>query len=144
MPGAIELIARGVLTREGCLLLCRSLTRGHAYLPGGHVEFAEPAKVALAREMQEELGTTVEVGEFLGAVEHAFRDQDGAHAELNLLFRLRGEIREPRAREPDIAFFWAPLAELGSSGLLPRALANLLPRWLEDPSPSRFATSTDA
>ena len=143
-PGTIEVIARGVLTRGDRVLLCRSLLRGYVYLPGGHVEFGEPARAALVREVEEELGVSLKAGEFLGLLEHAFRDAGGAHAELNILFRLHGEVGTLRSREPEIAFFWAPLSELGSLPLLPQALVSLLPRWLEDPSSSRFASSAAA
>jgi 8-oxo-dGTP diphosphatase len=140
----IEVIARGILTRANRVLLCRSLFGGYVYLPGGHVEFGEPARAALVREVEEELGASLEAGEFLGLLEHVFRDAGGAHAELNVLFRLCGEVGDLRSREQEIAFLWAPLSELGSLPLLPQALVSLLPRWLEDPSSNRFASSVAA
>jgi 8-oxo-dGTP pyrophosphatase MutT (NUDIX family) len=68
----IEVIVRGVLVDGGALLLCRNRKRGHVFLPGGHVEFGEPARVALEREIQEELGLAVHVGDFLGLSEARF------------------------------------------------------------------------
>jgi len=53
----IEIIARGVCVKGGKLLLCHSKGAPNTYLPGGHVEFCEDAKVALAREVVEERGS---------------------------------------------------------------------------------------
>jgi 8-oxo-dGTP diphosphatase len=141
---AIEVIARGVLVHDERVLLCRSLAQGHAYLPGGHVEFGESIAEALVREIKEELGAAVEVGGFLGLLEYTFHDGKERHAELNILLRVRGEISDLRSREPEIEFFWQPLAELRSIRFLPRPLVALLPRWLSDRDPSRFASHLDA
>src|SRR5262249_814619 len=46
-PDAIEVIARGLLRDRSQILVCQSLKHGYCYLPGGHVEFGEPAAVAL-------------------------------------------------------------------------------------------------
>ena len=60
-----EFIARGVLVQDGRVLLCQNLKHGYTYLPGGHIEFAEPGQEALKREMLEECGQSVEVGRLL-------------------------------------------------------------------------------
>lgn len=144
MPGTIEVLARGVLVHSDQILLCRSLTQRHAYLPGGHVEFGESIRDALVREIEEEIGVTVETGEFLGLLEHTFHDGKERHAELNVLFRIRGEATDLRSREPQIDFVWQPLSQLGSITFLPKALVELLPQWLLDPRSRRFASARDA
>jgi 8-oxo-dGTP diphosphatase len=109
----IEVIARGLLLRDGQALLCRSVRDGYLYLPGGHVEFDEPAAVALARELVEECGLSVRVGPLLLVTEERF-DHKRRHHEINLVFHVepaRGPAPETvTSREPDIAFEWVPLA----------------------------------
>ena len=143
MTRAIEVLARGVQVQDDRILLCRSLTQGHLYLPGGHVESGESIREALEREIEEELGAEVEVGQFLGLLEYSFHDGKEKHAELSVLFAIRG-VGALRSREREIEFVWQRLSELNSLPLLPKPLVELLPRWLDDPRAERFASRLDA
>jgi 8-oxo-dGTP diphosphatase len=129
----IELIARGVCVVQGQVLLCQSRKAGNTYLPGGHIEFREQARVALEREIDEELGLPSTAGRFLGAVEHTFVQKGKCKAEVNLLFALRipglTPATPPPACEAWITFCWAPLAKLGAARLEPAVLVRALPRW---------------
>ncbi len=84
----IEIIARGVLTRHGRVLLSQNLKHGYFYLPGGHVEFAESAAKACAREFLEECGVSVRVGPLLLASEGVFATPKRQHHEINLVFHV--------------------------------------------------------
>lgn len=143
--GTVEILARGVCVMEGALLLCHSKGADNRYLPGGHVEFRERAAVALAREIDEELGRQARVGRFLGCVEHTFLQKGEPHAEINLLFEMRvaGLTPEmpPPAREAWIDFCWWPLARLNRSRLEPAVLRRMLPRWLAAPAGAGLATT---
>ena len=61
-----RVIAQGRLNDEqGRILLCRLTYKNEWDLPGGVVEVGEAPAAGLAREIREELGVTVEVGELL-------------------------------------------------------------------------------
>ena len=61
-----RVIAQGRLQDEqGRILLCRLTYKNEWDLPGGVVEVGEAPAAGLAREIREELGVTVEVGELL-------------------------------------------------------------------------------
>ena len=130
----MEILARGVCVVNGQLLLCHSRDATNTYLPGGHVEFREPARAALEREIAEELGLRAKAGKFLGCVEHVFRQKGEWHTEINLVFELRipglTPARHPSAQEEWIEFRWAPLARLRQAKLEPAVLIPHLPRWL--------------
>ncbi len=67
-----EIAAVGAIAvRDGALLLIRrghAPSRGRWSLPGGRVEPGETAREALVREMAEETGLAVTVGELVGEV----------------------------------------------------------------------------
>lgn len=121
----IEFIARGVATRDGRVLICRSVKHGYGYLPGGHVEFGEPASEALAREIREELGLSCRVGNCLLVTEESFREGHAPHHEVNLVFHVEqlGDAPGPPAAvastEPKIVFEWLEPAALVNQDIRP-------------------------
>lgn len=117
----IETIARGVAVCAGKVLLCRARGSRTSYLPGGHIEFGETGREALAREMKEETALDVKVGRFLGVVENSFEQNGRPHAEINLVYEmdLGPEPRDVVSAEDWIEFEWRDLADLGSANVLP-------------------------
>lgn len=55
---ATELIARAVIRSSNALFVARERGKSYVFLPGGHVEPAEPEEDALVRELNEELGVS--------------------------------------------------------------------------------------
>jgi 8-oxo-dGTP diphosphatase len=145
MSKDIELIARGVLVRDGYVLLCHNKKKKNYFLPGGHIEFNESATRALQREIREETGLKSAVGRFLGATEHAFRHKGERLCEINLVFEL--DIRGARASRPvtsaenKIEFIWLPLRDLSRSRLEPQTLIKDLPDWLKNARSPRWSSS---
>ena len=132
--GQIEVLARGVCVVDDHLLVCHTRGAHNTYLPGGHVEFGEKTSNSLAREIMEEIGRSALVGDFLGAVEHAFMQNNVPHSEVNLVFSVRidGVAPDvpPESREDYIEFKWIRLNDLDSSDLEPSPLRRLIPAWL--------------
>jgi 8-oxo-dGTP pyrophosphatase MutT (NUDIX family) len=125
----IESIARGVCIKDGKLLLCRAKGGKSTYLPGGHIEFGETGRVALVREMKEELDVDASVGVFLGAHENSFLQHGKPHAEINLIYELKLadglDAGSLRSQEDWIEFIWQDLDDLDSVNLLPEAFRRL-------------------
>jgi 8-oxo-dGTP diphosphatase len=125
----LHVLARGVVLRPGPeLLVAQQVGAGHVFLPGGHLEPGERLADALAREVREELGVDLRVGDYLGADEHAYPDADATGYEVNHLFRaeLDDAAAELVSREPHLRFSWCPVGQLHARRLLPAVLAERL------------------
>lgn len=145
MAPAIEIIVRAAVVAGGQLLLVRKAGAAHTFLPGGHIEAGESAPQALARELCEELGVEVQVGRFLGAVEHAWADHGGTVHEVNLVFAASAAaLRGPApisSREQHLEFSWQPLDRLADRNLQPWVLRDVLPGWIAGRRGSRWAST---
>ena len=134
----IEILSRGACVQGGKILVCRNRKHGNVYLPGGHVDWGEDSKHALAREWREELGVSCKVGRFLGVVEQAYKARSGRTCEISLLFEVScpkiSAKQHPASAEDHLEFEWVPLKDLRKSGLLPLAMAENLSAWVRQPA----------
>ena len=130
----LEVISRGVHIGGGRILLCHTKGATNTYLPGGHVDFGESSKTALSREIEEELGLTCNVRDFMGVVEHMYEDESGKHCEINLVFRMDipdlTPDQQPVSREDYIEFLWADTENIEKSRLEPASLCGCLREWI--------------
>ena len=135
----VEILARGVHVLDGQLLVCRTKGADNTYLPGGHVDFGEGAKVALVREMMEEMGREASVSRFLGGCDHAFMQNGIERSEVNLVFEMHVEGlvagQVPESAEEHIEFFWFALDRVAESNLEPASLRSCLKDWLDGKRP---------
>jgi A/G-specific adenine glycosylase len=105
------LVTAAVIWRDGRVLLARrpanGLLGGMWEFPGGKVEPGEELAEGLRREIREELGVEIEVGEPFGVYRHAY-----THFKVTLhAFACRIESGEPRALEAS-QITWAAPEEL--------------------------------
>ncbi len=127
MHQPIETIARGLIRSGGRVLLCKSVKHAYHYLPGGHIEFGEPARQALAREIREECGLDCAVGPLLVTEEQIFTQKGKNRHEITLIFRV--DRLGPAPTMPDevpssedhIAFVWVDLAAAADLTIYPES-----------------------
>lgn len=132
---------RGLVVDEGRLLVTvlHGTTGEYWLAPGGGQDFGETKVDNVAREVLEETGYAVRVGDlacgrdYIGA--HHFPDWDSHFHQTELFFWCTLLDHEPRAvvgaDTLQQGVLWVPLPELVGSPLYPRRLAS----WLnEDPS----------
>jgi 8-oxo-dGTP diphosphatase len=118
----------GIALRDGCLLLIKRAhppSAGSWSLPGGRVEPGETAPQAVARELLEETGLVVTVGELVGEV-----TREGPNGLIYLIkdywvTPIGGELRH--GDDADDAA-WVPVSELDSRQLSP-GLLGALTQW---------------
>lgn len=123
-------IVRGVLIEDNKVLLAQSKGNNNTFLPGGHIELGESAKVALEREFEEELGITCTVGGFLGLVEHKWEHNGVIHYEVNQVFEIKSSALQkdiqPISAEAHLEFFWCCEKDLSNRNLQPYPFRDLI------------------
>ncbi len=116
-PRATILVAAAILVEEGRVLLSQRKKGAHLEglweFPGGKVEPGEDPRDALVRELDEELGICVTVGDIVEATFHRY--EEAGRSVLLLFYEVS---RTPGSSEPS-ARDVADLAWVGPEGLLP-------------------------
>ena len=113
-----KLVVAGLIARNGVVLITQRRADQALPLqwefPGGKVEPGEAPAVALARELREEIGVTVEVGRIWDVLFHAY----DAFDLVMLVYACRIVDGEPGAVEvADLA--WVRAGELSRWDILP-------------------------
>jgi 8-oxo-dGTP diphosphatase len=116
-----------VLDGERVLLIKRGHAplKGEWSLPGGGVETGETLEQAIAREVLEETGVTIEVGPIVEVLDRISRDADGRvehHFVLvDFVARPSGGLLRSASDAEDAA--WVQLSELSKYGIAPVTLS---------------------
>jgi 8-oxo-dGTP diphosphatase len=146
----LHLLARAVLLRQSAagvsVLLTQEIGTSHTFLPGGHADPGEGLTTALVRELDEELGLSVTVRAYLGAVEHQWPAAVPAHYEVNHVFLVEstGDARLPDApvsRESHLRFLWRPVDALAAYHLQPTPLQQLLTQYVAGDTTAWWAST---
>lgn len=131
----IEILVRAIIQSNGKILVCRKVRKKYYFFPGGHVEFGEDSKKALAREIREELGIEIKKFSFLGGSEHLFIEDGRKRHEINLAYHIIPEKLDTRSKEDHLRFFLFDKKQLAKETILPRALKQAILKWLKDKKP---------
>lgn len=134
MKNPFHHLARGILVNENSVLIAQASGYTNTFLPGGHIEFGESAKDALAREIEEELGIRCKVGKFLGLVEHKWERRSILQCEINQIFEVQcDEILDDqlKSNEPNLDFYWCHVDDLDTMNLQPYPLRRLIKNYLK-------------
>jgi ADP-ribose pyrophosphatase YjhB (NUDIX family) len=106
-----------VLDGDGCILLARRAFEPDAGLwdvPGGFLEEGEDPVAGLRRELLEETGLEIEVGDFVGVFTDTYGDGPDANAVLNLVWEARIASGEPAPADDVSELRWFPKDALPS------------------------------
>ena len=121
-------IVRGIIRDGDHLLLCKQKDGAYTFLLGGHIDLGEAAKIALEREIKEEIGADVTARKFRGAIENVWDDQ----SEISLVFEVNHSLTKDVTPQPaspaeeHLAFVWVHTNNLHKHNLLPSPLIDWL------------------
>jgi 8-oxo-dGTP diphosphatase len=153
----IRVCARAIIIHDNCILL-NEFNNGEYYnIPGGGAEPGESIKDVVVREVKEETGLDVEVGDLIYVLEYEPNKCGGCYGDthrLSLVFRC-STIGDTTVKEPTIPDFdpmnpteicngakWIPIEELHKVHYVPYihkqlmdylANNNFTPRFVEEP-----------
>ncbi|MCA9440990.1 MAG: NUDIX domain-containing protein [Candidatus Omnitrophica bacterium] len=124
----IRIRVAALILREGRILLAEHEKGGRRYwlLPGGGVEFGESLEEALQRELMEEAGLEIEVGDLLWTLDSIPPDKH-RHV-LNLIFRAEALSDQliPVQEKVLQGVKWMPLEDFPSLTLYPNTKKEIL------------------
>jgi 8-oxo-dGTP diphosphatase len=127
-PASITLAVGAIVIRDGHLLMVRRAqepARGLWSVPGGKVEPAEYLSDALRREVREETGLEIDVGELAGFFEVI--SEEDHYVIMDFLSSYSGSD-VPRPGDDVDRVRWVPLDEVPSLDCTPR-FVELLTAW---------------
>ncbi|MDP3800115.1 MAG: NUDIX domain-containing protein [bacterium] len=131
----IHLVVRGFLICKDEIILCRVRNEKWFFLPGGHIEDSESARVALLRELNEEMGENdYKISSFMGVCENIFLLEEGIlQHEINIIFKVNvpNEFKV-NTKEGHIEFVSIAKNNLKDYKILPATLKDALIEWLEN------------
>lgn len=127
-----EVCVRGIIEKDGKILVCKRKDKKYYFFPGGHVEFGESAKSALIRELKEELNLSVKRVSFIGANENVFKEDRKKHHEINFVFKVQVDKVKDKSMEDHLNFFFFDKKILSEEKVLPIAIKKSVLKWLKD------------
>lgn len=131
----IHLIARGLIFRGEEIILCRGKGQGYFFLPGGHVEDGEPARMALVRELREEIGdNNYQATSLLGVCENIFSLEEGLlQHEVNFVFKVEVPLDSKMdSAEDHLEFISIKREDLKDYNIMPEKIKEGLLEWLDN------------
>ncbi|HUX37098.1 MAG TPA: NUDIX domain-containing protein [Rectinemataceae bacterium] len=123
--------AAGVAVSGDRLLLNRGLGEPYWFLPGGRINAGEDSASALLREMREEIGQDVVLGDLFCTIENFFEHKGRRFHELGVYYAMEvpkeweGSVFLKDDGE-DLEYRWMPLAELAATLLYPEPIKDLI------------------
>lgn len=120
--------AYGILVDDGKMLLCRLSLKekksvGYWTLPGGGLEFGEHPEDAMVREVFEETGLHVKVGDLLAVDSNQVQFEDSLMHSLQIMYRahVTGGTLTPERDGTTDECRWVTFAEAATLPLVPLA-----------------------
>lgn len=115
----------GVAMHDGKLLLHKTPTDNFWSLPGGRVDLFEFSRETLLREMLEEIGKMVSVGNLLWVVENFFEYNDIKHHEIGFYYQMEISDLENQddfvviEYENELLFHWEEIDKINPGSIYP-------------------------
>lgn len=122
----------GVAIKNNKLLLHKTPTDNFWSLPGGRVDLFEFSRETLLREMLEEIGKTISVGNLLWVVENFFEYNNIKHHEIGFYYQMEISDLEDQddfiviEDETELLFHWEEIDKINPGSIYPEFITKEL------------------
>lgn len=130
-----EILVRGVILKEGKILLCKGREKNYWYFPGGHVEFGEKIIDALRREIHEELRSEIKSLTIIGASENIYHLGGEKTHEFNYIFETDLKQMVNESQEDHLEVKWVKVSDLEEEIIMPQNLKKSIIKWIKNKKP---------
>jgi 8-oxo-dGTP pyrophosphatase MutT (NUDIX family) len=125
-----HILARGIIIDDGYFLVAKLKSAKNTFLPGGHMDFNEDLKMALKREIFEEIGMDCIIGKYIGCLEAQWTENNDYNQEINHIF-LVNEINKNmkiKSKESHLDIYWVKICEkeMEKENLLPLSMRTIV------------------
>lgn len=131
----LNIRAGGVIIHNNKVLTHKNINDEHYCLPGGRIEIGENSEETIKREIQEELGKTIEVIGYVATIENFFEMKGSKYHELYFLHRI--EFAEENDKKIEytmhniegkehLQYEWLDLDKIEEYNILPKCVKNIL------------------
>ena len=120
---------RCLIVRNNKLLLCKNISKGFYFLPGGGLEEGETINQGIKRELKEELGidsNKIIIDKDINVIEHIFEDNNINYHEINLVKTVYIDVNTIKSCEDHIDFVEVAIDELHNYNILPLKIKNFV------------------
>ena len=121
----------GIIIHNNMILLHKNMNKEYYTIIGGRVKIGEDSKKALKRELEEELGKEVCVGEFWGVIENFFIKDNIKYHEIIFIYRAEFKNKTDRLLNYTIKnnenksylnYYWIDINKLNDYTIVPNAI----------------------
>lgn len=131
----LNIRAAGVIIHNNKVLTHRNINKDHYCIPGGRVEIGENSEETVKREIQEELGKSIEITGYVATIENFFEMEKKKYHEIYFLHAI--EFVEDEDRKIDytmhnvegkeyLQYEWLDLDKIEEYNILPICLKEVL------------------
>jgi ADP-ribose pyrophosphatase YjhB (NUDIX family) len=121
----------GIAIKDNCIMLNREINQKFWLIPGGRIECGEDSKVAIIREMKEEIEQDIRVVNLECMIENFFKTKDTKYHEIGIYYKIEVNYLWEGSRyikdgNGELEYKWIKLEDLDSMILYPEIIKDII------------------